>query len=187
MLMIEDYAPAGETGQESLTLPFDLRQKSRLRAQLDSGGEVSIVLERGRVMRSGDLLKAKNGTIVEVRAAPETVSTVSCRDSLTMTRGAYHLGNRHVPLQIGEGFLRYQHDHVLDEMMRQLGFHIVAEEAAFEPEAGAYAGGSLHSHGHSHSHSDGHSHSHGHSHGDHDAHDHRHEHDQPRHRPHGGH
>lgn len=172
MLMIEDYAPAGETGQESLTLPFDLRQKSRLRARLDSGAEVSIVLERGRVMRSGDRLKATDGTIVEVRAAQETVSTVRCRDSLTLTRGAYHLGNRHVPLQIGEGFLRYQHDHVLDDMIRQLGFDIVAERAAFEPEAGAYGGGHGHSHGHGHS-NDSHG-AHHHDHGHHHPHDHDH-------------
>lgn len=174
MLVIEDYAAAGETGQDRLTLPFDLRQKSRLRARLDSGVEVSIVLKRGGVLRSGDLLKAKDGTVVEVRAAAESVSTARCRDNLTLARGAYHLGNRHVPLQIGEGFLRYQHDHVLDNMIRQLGFEIVAEHAEFEPEAGAYGGGHGHSRGHGHSH-DGHQaqhHHHDHGHHHHRDHDH---------------
>jgi urease accessory protein len=168
MLVIEKYAAAGETPVESLTLPFDLRQKSRLRARLDSGAEVSILLERGRVLRSGDLLKAGDGRVVQVCAAPEVVSTVRSDDRLALTRGAYHLGNRHVPLQVGDGFLRYQHDHVLDDMVRGLGLAVIVESAAFEPEAGAYGGGHAHSHadspGHDHHHAHGHSHRHEHSH-----------------------
>ena len=199
MLTIEAFATAGETPVESITLPFDLRQKSRLRARLDSGGEAAILLERGSVLRSGALLKASDGTIVEIRAAPEVVSTVRCRDALTLIRGAYHLGNRHVPLQVGDGFLRYQHDHVLDEMVRLLGFEVIVETAPFEPEGGAYGAGHGHahshdhSHGHDHGHGHGHSQSHSHSHAHHDGghhhgHDHHHHHDHDHdhgHHPHG--
>ena len=161
MLVIEGYAAPGAKPAASLTLPFELRQKSRLRVHLDHGDEVSILLERGRVLRSGDLLQAKDGTVVEIRAAPESVSTIRSSDALALTRAAYHLGNRHVLLQVGDGFLRYQHDHVLDDMVRQMGLAVIAEQAPFEPEAGAYGG---HAHGHGHSHSHGHSHDHAHHH-----------------------
>ncbi len=107
--------------------------------------------ERGTILREGDLLLADDGRAVRVVAAPEMVSTVSAEDPLTLMRAAYHLGNRHVPLQIGEGWLRYQHDHVLDDMVRGLGLSVRVEEAPFEPEAGAYGGHSaLAPHAHSH-------------------------------------
>jgi len=86
---------------------------------------------------------------VQVLAAPERVSTVRCADPLLLARAAYHLGNRHVPLQIEAGFLRYQHDHVLDEMVRGLGLEVLIEQAPFEPEAGAYQSAP---HGHAHDH-----------------------------------
>ena len=141
----------------TLTLPFDLRQRSRLRATLDDGREVGLFLPRGTVLRGDDQLLAADGTVVEVRAADETVSTVRAPVQ-RLLRAAYHLGNRHVPLQIGEGWLRYGHDHVLDDMVRGLGLEVSCEQAPFEPEGGAYGGG--HSHGHSHDHDHGHGHSH---------------------------
>lgn len=168
MLMVEDFAAAGEIAEKSITLPFELRQKSRLRTRLDGGPDVGILLGRGRALRTGTLLKATDGTVIEIRAAAEAVSTIHCDDRLMLARGAYHLGNRHVPLQIGEDFLRYQRDYVLDDMVRQLGFDVVAETAPFEPEAGAYGAG----HGHSHEH--GHEHEHGHDHDDGDHGHHRH-------------
>jgi urease accessory protein len=128
---------------ERLVLPFELRQKSRLRARLESGAEVGLVLERGIVLRGGDRLRAEDGTIIEVVAALETVSTVREADGTRLARAGYHLGNRHVPVQIGEGWLRYGHDHVLDDMVRGLGLVVTVEQAPFEPEAGAYG----HSHG----------------------------------------
>lgn len=145
--------------QRSLSLPFDLRQKSRLRARLDDGTEAGVLLPRGTVLRDGDLLRAADGTTVRVVAAPETVSTVALDDAHLLTRVAYHLGNRHVPLQVEPGRLRYLHDHVLDAMVRQLGATVTVDCAPFEPEAGAYQSG-----GHSHEHSHGHSHGHGHAH-----------------------
>lgn len=112
------------------------------------------------MLHDGDHLKAENGEIIVVKAAKETVSTLYCEDPLLLARAAYHLGNRHVPLQIMQGVLRYQHDHVLDEMLHGLGLHVDVESAPFEPEQGAYGGG----HGHSHAHDQEHSHDHGHGH-----------------------
>ena len=148
-LQIVERPSADLPAQATLTLPFELRQKSRLRTRLDSGEEVGLFLPRGTVLRHGDRLRATDGRVVEVRAAPETVSTARAADSLLLARAAYHLGNRHVALQIGSGWLRYLHDHVLDGMARELGLTVLCEQAPFEPEAGAYGGGGHH-HGHDH-------------------------------------
>jgi urease accessory protein len=160
MRRIDAEAAPGSAHQHTLTLPFDLRQKSRLRARLDGGEEVALQLPRGRVLRGGDLLKASDGSVVLVRAAVEDVSTVTAQDATALARAAYHLGNRHVPVQVGAGFLRYQHDHVLDEMVRKLGMKVKAEREEFEPEGGAYG----HGHGHEHDHDHDHGHGHGHGH-----------------------
>ena len=133
-----------------LVLPFGERSKSRLRATLDNGEEVGLFLERGSVLRHGDLLQADDGRVIEVHAAPETTSTVHAADALMLARAAYHLGNRHVALQIGAGWLRYQHDHVLDDMLRGFGLEVVIEQLPFEPEGGAYVAASHHAHAHSH-------------------------------------
>lgn len=127
-----------------LVLPFQLRNKSRLRTVLQNGEEVGLILDRGSVLRGGDLLLAGDGRVIEVVAEPETVSTVRAEDPWALCRASYHLGNRHVALQIGDGWVRYQHDHVLDEMVRALGLGVIVEQAPFEPEAGAYG-----SHSHS--------------------------------------
>jgi urease accessory protein len=126
-----------------LILPFELRTRSRLRTMLSNGEEAGLVLERGTVLRGGDVLAADDGRTIEVVAAQEEVSTARASDASQLARVAYHLGNRHVALQIGEGWLRYQHDHVLDEMVIGLGSTVTVEHAPFEPEAGAYA---AHSH-----------------------------------------
>jgi urease accessory protein len=133
----------------TLTLPYELRQKSRLRANLDNGDEVGLVLPRGTVLRGGDCLKSESGKVILVQAAEEVVSTVYEKDPTLFARACYHLGNRHVPLQIGAGWLRYLHDHVLDDMLQGLGLHVTSERAPFEPEAGAYGGGHHH-HDHEH-------------------------------------
>jgi urease accessory protein len=132
----------------TLTLSFDQRRKSRLRAWLDDGTEVALVLPRGTVLVDADRLRASDGTIVGVRAAPEQVSTARTGDARLLARACYHLGNRHVPVEVGDGWARYQHDHVLDDMCRQLGLDVRAESLPFEPEAGAYGG----HHGHHHDH-----------------------------------
>ena len=134
----------------TVTLNVDSRIKSRLRVTLDDGRDAGLMLERGHLLRGGELLADAQGTqLIRVLAAPEAVSTVRCADPLLLARAAYHLGNRHVPLQIETGLLRYQHDYVLDDMLRGLGLSVDSEQAPFEPEAGAYQS-APHSHSHSH-------------------------------------
>lgn len=141
VLNINRRLPSSQAAADvRLVLPFQLRNKSRLRTALDNGEEVGLILERGSVLRHGDRLLADDGRVVEVVAEPETVSTVRATDPLTLCRASYHLGNRHVALQIGNGWVRYQHDHVLDEMIRGLGLSVTVEAAPFEPESGAYGG-----------------------------------------------
>jgi urease accessory protein len=138
MEIIERIASGEPTA--SLTVPFELRQKSRLLTQLDNGEKAALFLPRGTVLRQGDLLRSRCGRVIEVRAAAETVSTVTTTDALLLARAAYHLGNRHVALEIASGRLRYLHDSVLDTLVRQLGLTVAIEQAPFEPEAGAYGG-----------------------------------------------
>lgn len=175
--LTQRVAAVGEqTPDTTLTLPIDLRIKSRLRVTLDDGREAGLFLPRGQLLRGGELLTDDAGSLrVQVVAAPEKVSTVRSDDPLLLTRVCYHLGNRHVPLQIETGFARYQQDHVLDEMVEGLGLTVTTELAPFEPEAGAYQSqaGAGHHHHHDHDHDHGHSHDH---HGSH-SHDHA---DQPR-------
>ncbi len=134
-----------------LTLPIEQRVRSRLRVKLDDGRDVGLFLPRGNLLRGGDRLGSDDGLVIEIVAAAETVSTLQCYDSTLLARAAYHLGNRHIPLQIEQGWLRYQHDHVLDDMLQQMGFDVIVEQAPFEPEAGAYKQ-AAHGHHHSHSH-----------------------------------
>ncbi|MEZ8018755.1 urease accessory protein UreE [Vibrio splendidus] len=132
-----------------LSLSIDSRIKSRLKVMLDDGRNAGLFLPRGHILRGGEQLSSECGLVVEVKAAPETVSTVYCEDLLLLTRVAYHLGNRHVPLQVEAGWVRYQHDHVLDEMVEGLGAKVTTEKQPFEPEGGAYGGRSG---GHHHHH-----------------------------------
>ena len=125
---------------DRLILPFELRQKSRLRTRLVSGEEAWLTLERGAILRGRDLLLATDGRVVEVIAKPEQLLHVECETPHALARAAYHLGNRHVPVQVGEGWLRLAFDHVLRQMLAGLGARVTTIEAPFEPEAGAYAG-----------------------------------------------
>ena len=127
-----------------LVLPFDLRTRSRLRTRLASGEETVLKTERGAILRGGECLKSEDGRVVRVSAAPEKVMHIVCANQFELTRAAYHLGNRHVPVQIGDGFLRIAADHVLRDMLQGLGAKVEELEAPFEPESGAYGGG----HGH---------------------------------------
>jgi urease accessory protein len=122
----------------SVTLPIDVRVKSRARVALNDGREAGLMLPRGLLLRGGDLLTTDDGSeVIEVIAAPESVSVVRCADPFLLARACYHLGNRHVPLQIMPGELRYHHDHVLDDMLRQFGLEVTYASLPFEPEAGA--------------------------------------------------
>ena len=144
MLVIESRCSAQQQHQEELKLPFELRQKSRLRTKLTSGEEAGLFLEHGSVLRGGDCLRANDGRIVRVVAADEQLMEAQCATPFELVRAAYHLGNRHVPVQIGEGWLRFQSDAVLAQMLRGLNATVDALTAPFEPESGAYGGGHHH-------------------------------------------
>ncbi|MFS2107515.1 urease accessory protein UreE [Ralstonia sp. Ralssp135] len=177
-----------------LVLPFLERSRSRLRATLDDGRDVAVVLPRGTVMRGGDVLVAEDGTLVEVQAAPEQVLRVTSDNRLALMRAAYHLGNRHTPVQVSADALQLEADPVLEDMLVRLGVTVAHVEAPFEPEAGAYGGGHRHGHDatfeedyaaaqalyqehHGHDHGHSHDHDHGHAHSHNHAHDHAHGHD----------
>ncbi|MES2758969.1 MAG: urease accessory protein UreE [Pseudomonadota bacterium] len=123
-----------------LVLPYDQREKCRLRARLESGEEVAIFTARGTVLRGGDLLTGGDARVVEVVAALEPTYSVRCDSEVALARCAFHLGNRHTQVEIGAGMLRIRVDPVLREMVEGLGAHVEEQCAAFEPEQGAYAG-----------------------------------------------
>lgn len=151
MIVIEQRAPVDQLATERLVLPFELRCKSRLRTKLESGEEAGLFLERGTVLRSGERLLANDGRVVEVAAVPEAVMEVRSGDALLLARAAYHLGNRHVAVELKPGLVRFARDHVLGDMVRGLGLVVVESEAPFDPESGAYGGHGGHAHPHGHS------------------------------------
>ncbi|MFO6418893.1 urease accessory protein UreE [Hylemonella sp. W303a] len=176
----------------TIELDWDVRQKSRFAATDSSGRELGVFLPRGTLVRGGDVLVAEDGSLIRVVAAPQPVLRITaCAEHgspFDLTRAAYHLGNRHVPIELRPDHLKIEPDHVLADMLRAMHLIVSEQHDAFEPEGGAYAqghGGHGHAHehgvhdpahGHSaHDHAHGHSHDHDapHGHGDH-AHDHGH-------------
>ncbi len=145
----------------SLTLDWDLRQKSRFAAQDDSGADLAVLLPRGTVLRGGDVLVGEDGSLLRVQAAPQPVLQVRhCAQHgspFDLLRAAYHLGNRHVPLELQPALLQLEPDPVLAQMLRAQ--HLLVNEALapFEPEGGAYG-----AHGHPHPHANSHAHPHEH-------------------------
>lgn len=164
----------------TLTLVYDARCKSRLAATLDTGEAVALVMPRGTVLADGDILVADDGSLVRVVAAAEAVLLVRAPDAPALTRAAYHLGNRHTPVEIGIDYLKLEADPVLESMLMRLGTQVERVTLPFHPEAGAYGGGHRHGHdatfaedyalaqqvfaqrhGHEHSHDPRHDHDHG--------------------------
>ena len=141
-MLIVQKRIAPQPGYDALLmLPFELRQKSRLRTTVVGGEEIGLFLERGAVLRGGDCLQADDGRVVRVAAAEEDLYEVRCADPQMLARAAYHLGNRHAPAQVGSGWLRIAADAVLAGMLRGLGATVTPLRAPFEPEAGAYGPG----------------------------------------------
>jgi urease accessory protein len=163
--MLECYKLGVGTSDIRLVLNYQERQRSRYRAKTLCGLDVAWFVERGKVLADGEVLVANSGEKVLVVAAEETVSEVRSDDALLLAKAAYHLGNRHVPLQIEAGELRYQHDHVLDDMLRGLGLTVLVTDKTFHPENGAYHSSGGHGHSHDHSPEAKHAHSHEHAHG----------------------
>lgn len=162
----------------TIELDWDIRQKSRFEATDSLGRQLGIFLPRGTLVRGGDVLVAEDGSVVKVIAAPQTVLRITACSAhgspFDLTRAAYHLGNRHVPIELKPDHLKIEPDHVLAEMLRSM--HLIVNEVceSFEPEGGAYgAGGHGHAHappaapaphvhgpGCSHNHDHGHAHTH---------------------------
>ena len=142
----------------TIELDWDVRQKSRFDATDSQGRQIGVFLPRGTAVRGGDVLVAEDGSLVRVIAAPQPVLRIThCTAHGTpfdLTRAAYHLGNRHVPIELKPDHLKIEPDHVLADMLRSMHLIVVAVEEAFEPEGGAYGS-------HEHSHGAGHDHSHG--------------------------
>ena len=137
MLVIEQHAPHDAAATERLVLPFEQRCKCRLRTRAESGEDTGLFLERGAVLHHGDKLTANDGRIVEVIAAPEALMEARAADPLLLARAAYHLGNRHVAVQLGAAWLRFANDRVLRDMVAGLGLPVTEITAPFEPESGA--------------------------------------------------
>ncbi len=160
----------------TVTLDWDTRSKSRFDAHDSAGRHLAVFLPRGTVLRGGDMLVAEDGAMIRVQAAPQPVLQVRvCAAHGTATdllRAAYHLGNRHVPLEVQAECLQFEPDPVLAEMLRRMHLIVTEVQAAFEPEAGAYGEGGGHGH---HGHDHGHTHDHAHGH-DYHSHDHVHGH-----------
>jgi len=159
----------------SVSLDWDVRQKSRFQVEDSSGRVLSVFLQRGHVVRGGDVLVADDGSLVRIEAAPQALLCITtCPQHGTpfdLIRAAYHLGNRHVPIELKPDHLQIEPDAVLADMLRSMHLIVNNVDEAFEPEGGAYGahhGGSGHSHddGHDHAHAPAsqHAHEHGHEH-----------------------
>ena len=160
---LHDHRPTDDV----LILPFELRCRARFRAVSEQGVAVGLFLERGHILDEGDVLVSDCGKRFAVLAAPEAVVTATAVDLRSFARACYHLGNRHVPLQLGDHWVRFQPDHVLEEMLLTFGLALSREAQPFRPEPGAYSaqgGGHAHhrhDHGrHHHAHHHDHSHEH---------------------------
>jgi len=174
----------------SIEVDWDVRQKSRFDATDSAGRAIGVFLPRGTVVRGDDVLVVEDGSLVRVIAAPQPVLRIThCSEHGTpfdLVRAAYHLGNRHVPIELRPDHLKIEPDHVLADMLRAMHLIVHADTLAFEPENGAYS-----SHGHAHGHTDDHAHQaaphehgaaavtaeakpHGHDHGHEHPHDHAH-------------
>lgn len=171
----------------TVELDWDIRQKSRFDARLSDGRAIAVFLPRGSVVRGGDVLLTVEGELVRVIAAPQAVLRITAcpahplsEQAFDLMRAAYHLGNRHVPIELKPDHLKIEPDHVLADMLRAMHLEVAEVSEAFEPEGGAY-GGHGHSQGHSHGDSHGHGHTHGSGHdhppGHHHDHEHGHSHD----------
>jgi urease accessory protein len=147
-------APALLRRAATVELDWDVRQKSRFDCTDSRGRHLGVFLPRGTVVRGGDVLVAEDGSLVQVIAAPQPVLVIThCQEHGTpfdLTRAAYHLGNRHVPIELKPDHLKIEPDHVLAGMVRAMHLIVTETEGPFEPEGGAYGSPTGHGHGHDH-------------------------------------
>ena len=135
-----------ETAGDRVTMDYDTRQKARIKMITDKGKELGIFLQRGHPLQIGEILVTECGTLIEIVGANEPVITASTDDWLAFSQVCYHLGNRHTKVHIGERWLRFKVDHVLQELAENYGLLVDAKPAVFEPESGAYGKGDTHCH-----------------------------------------
>ncbi|KHM50647.1 urease accessory protein UreE [Pseudoalteromonas distincta] len=135
---IRTHVPTTEI-DDTITLDFNTRQKSRIKVQTDKGLDVGIFLERGKPLHIDEILISDCGKKIRVNGELEPVITASTEDWLTFSKVCYHLGNRHTRLQVGDRWLRFQPDHVLTELVTKYQLNVDETPAIFEPESGAYA------------------------------------------------
>lgn len=136
--------PPGAAPAYVVKLAYEGRRKARQLVTLDDGTELAILLPHGTALSPGTLLQTDDGRLIRVEAAPQAVLVVTAPDHPTLTRAAYHLGNRHTPVEVGTDFLRLEADPVLREMLARLGTRVEERNEPFEPETGAYGGGHRH-------------------------------------------
>jgi urease accessory protein len=175
MLRADTVIAAGAWSGEpadSVVLDFDERYRRRFVMTGVSGLAFLLDLPETAMLRGGDGLRLEDGRIVEVVAAPEPLAEIRAADALGLIRLAWHLGNRHLPTEIMQKALRIRRDPVIEDMAKVLGARVVALEAPFNPEGGAYV--TAEPAAHAHDHRNGHPHEHSHEHDDHDRHDHDH-------------
>lgn len=132
---------------DSLSLDQDTRKKARIKSKTENGLEIGIFIERGNPLQIGEVLESECGQMIEVKGQLEPVATATTTDWLAFSKVCYHLGNRHTTLQVGELWVRFKPDHVLEELAQMYGLTVERHNAIFEPEQGAYG---THSHKHSH-------------------------------------
>lgn len=175
MLQISKIIPGGQglapvllKRAHTLELDWDVRQKSRFDATDSGGRHLGVFLPRGTTVRGGDVLVAEDGSLVRVIAAPQPVLRITpCKNHgspFDLVRAAYHLGNRHVPIELKPDHLKIEPDHVLADMLRSMHLIVNAVNESFEPESGAYGDHGGGHHGHEHGHNHDHDHDHGHKH-----------------------
>jgi urease accessory protein len=196
MLTVNKILPQGQglapvllKRASTLQLDWDVRQKSRFEATDSQGRALGVFLPRGTVVRGGDVLVAEDGSMVRVIAAPQPVLVIThCPEHGTpfdLMRAAYHLGNRHVPIELQPDHLKIEPDHVLADLLHSMHLIVREDNAAFEPEGGAYGNAGAHAHAghghadqdHGHDHDDVHEQKQGHDHGAHGHEHHGHDHD----------
>lgn len=131
---------------DEVVLAHEVREKGRFKVMSKKGIEVRVFLERGKTLEVGEYLQTECGKVIAIAGAEEEVVKASCDDWQTFSKACYHLGNRHVKIQVGERWLRIKPDYVLEEMLELLGLSLTKETAVFVPESGAYAGGHHHHH-----------------------------------------
>jgi urease accessory protein len=146
---------------DSVLVDYDRRHRRRILLQTEGGRDILLDLPQAVRLRHGDGLVLEDGDIVAVQARPEPLAEIHAHDEGELVRIAWHLGNRHLPVQLLGDRIRIRRDHVIEEMVELLGGHVEHVEEPFDPEAGAYAGGHAHHH---HGDDDDHAHGHGHSH-----------------------